>query len=254
MAPGTKYYELLGIERTAGADEIKKAYRRLSLQWHPDKNPDNLAEAEERFKQVAEAYSVLSEPETRAIYDKYGEDGLRRGFQPPSAGAAAAGSSSSSSSAGGGGYGAYGPGGGFQFRSAHDIFRDFFGGQDPFAPMFAMGSMFGGHDPFAQAFFSAPTAAPMHGGFSSMFGGPASGGFGSLFGAGMPGVSSFSFVSSSAGGGGGFGALRGPSVTNSVQFINGVRMQTIEEHDGRGNVTVTRISPDGTKEVSVNGV
>jgi molecular chaperone DnaJ len=65
------YYATLGVDRNASADEIKRAYRKLALQYHPDKNPGN-KEAEEKFKQINEAYAVLSDPEKRANYDRYG--------------------------------------------------------------------------------------------------------------------------------------------------------------------------------------
>jgi molecular chaperone DnaJ len=75
------YYEVLGVSRQSGEDEIKKAYRRLALQYHPDRNPDN-PEAEEKFKEASEAYEVLQDPEKRSLYDRYGHDGLRSaGFQ-----------------------------------------------------------------------------------------------------------------------------------------------------------------------------
>lgn len=69
------YYEVLGVPRSATSDEIKKAYRRMALQYHPDKNPGN-KEAEESFKAAAEAYSVLIDPEKKSIYDQFGHDGL----------------------------------------------------------------------------------------------------------------------------------------------------------------------------------
>jgi molecular chaperone DnaJ len=75
------YYEILGIPRTARPEEIKKAYRQMALRHHPDRNPGN-KEAEERFKEAAEAYSVLIDLEKRSVYDRYGQDGLRgEGFQ-----------------------------------------------------------------------------------------------------------------------------------------------------------------------------
>ena len=75
------YYELLGVARNATEDEIKKSYRKLALKYHPDRNPDN-PEAEEKFKQAAEAYEVLHDAEKRALYDRYGHEGLRNaGFQ-----------------------------------------------------------------------------------------------------------------------------------------------------------------------------
>ncbi|KAF6027326.1 DNAJB6 [Bugula neritina] len=70
------YYEVLGISRTATSAEIKKAYRKQALQWHPDKNPEKKEEAETRFKLIAEAYEILSDKEKRQIYDKYGHEGL----------------------------------------------------------------------------------------------------------------------------------------------------------------------------------
>jgi len=70
------YYEILGVSRTASGDEIKKAYRRLALTYHPDRNPDD-PEAEQKFKEVSDAYSVLSDQEKRAIYDRYGHEGLK---------------------------------------------------------------------------------------------------------------------------------------------------------------------------------
>ncbi|MCU0275306.1 MAG: molecular chaperone DnaJ [Acidobacteria bacterium] len=72
------YYQVLGCSRTASAEEIKKAYRKLALQHHPDRNRDN-PEAEERFKEASEAYSVLGNSEKRQVYDQYGIEGLRAG-------------------------------------------------------------------------------------------------------------------------------------------------------------------------------
>ncbi len=75
------YYEVLGVERDADGETIKKAYRRLALKYHPDRNPGD-KEAEERFKECAEAYEVLRDPERRRAYDLYGHEGLRStGFQ-----------------------------------------------------------------------------------------------------------------------------------------------------------------------------
>ncbi|MFD2202392.1 molecular chaperone DnaJ [Shivajiella indica] len=69
------YYEVLGVSKSASAEEIKKAYRKLAIQYHPDKNPDN-PEAEDKFKEAAEAYEVLSNPEKRQRYDQFGHQGL----------------------------------------------------------------------------------------------------------------------------------------------------------------------------------
>ena len=74
------YYEILGVQKNAGADEIKKAYRKLALKYHPDRNPGDKA-AEEKFKEAAEAYAVLSDPEKRAQYDQFGHSLGGGGFQ-----------------------------------------------------------------------------------------------------------------------------------------------------------------------------
>src|SRR5215210_9404194 len=97
------YYEVLQIPRGASIEEIKKAYRKLAVKYHPDKNPGD-AEAEEKFKEAAEAYQVLSDPDQRRRYDRFGHAGV------------------SSSAAGGGGWGGA-PG----FGGIEDILGDLFG-------------------------------------------------------------------------------------------------------------------------------
>ncbi|RMG55617.1 MAG: molecular chaperone DnaJ [Gammaproteobacteria bacterium] len=81
------YYEILGVERTVTEAELKKAYRRLAMKYHPDRNPDDKV-AEERFKEVKEAYEVLSDPQKRAAYDQFGHAGVQGG---PAGGGAGAG-------------------------------------------------------------------------------------------------------------------------------------------------------------------
>ncbi|WP_185870571.1 molecular chaperone DnaJ [Blattabacterium cuenoti] len=71
------YYEVLGVSRNASSEEIKRAYRRLAIKYHPDKNLDNKKKAEEKFKEAAEAYEILSNPEKRQRYDKFGHSGVR---------------------------------------------------------------------------------------------------------------------------------------------------------------------------------
>ena len=102
------YYEVLGVEKSAGADEIKKAYRKKAMQYHPDRNPGDKT-AEERFKELGEAYEVLSDADKRARYDQYGFAGVDPNY-------------------GGGGAGFDGFGGFGGFGDFGDIFGDLFGG------------------------------------------------------------------------------------------------------------------------------
>lgn len=74
---GKDYYRTLGIQKGANDEDIKKAYRKLALKFHPDKN--KAAGAEEKFKEIAEAYEVLSDKKKREVYDRYGEEGLKGG-------------------------------------------------------------------------------------------------------------------------------------------------------------------------------
>lgn len=115
---GKDYYKILGIVRGASDEDIKKAYRKLALKYHPDKNKD--PGAEEKFKEVAEAYEILSDPKKKEIFDKYGEEGLKMG-----AGGGGPGGSTGSS-----------PGAGFTYTWSGDpneTFRMFFGNSNPFA-------------------------------------------------------------------------------------------------------------------------
>eukprot|EP00439_Symbiodinium_sp_Y106_P038279 s1464_g4.t1 len=75
-AAGRDFYRTLGVPRSASKEQIKKAYRKLSLKWHPDKNPDNKEAAQKKFMEISHAYEVLSDPEKKQKYDRYGEDGL----------------------------------------------------------------------------------------------------------------------------------------------------------------------------------
>ena len=71
------YYEILGISKNSDDNEIKRSYKKLAIKWHPDKNPDNKVEAEKKFKEISEAYQVLSDPQKKELYDTHGEDGLK---------------------------------------------------------------------------------------------------------------------------------------------------------------------------------
>lgn len=74
------YYKVLEINKDASIDEIKKSYKKLALKWHPDRNKSNKAYAEEKFKQISEAYAILSDPEKKKMYDRYGVDGVKNKF------------------------------------------------------------------------------------------------------------------------------------------------------------------------------
>ena len=73
---GKDYYNILNLNKNASDSEIKKAYRKLAIKWHPDKNPENKENAEKKFKEISEAYQILSDPEKKKIYDQFGEEGL----------------------------------------------------------------------------------------------------------------------------------------------------------------------------------
>lgn len=129
------YYRTLDVPKGATVEQIKKAYRKLALKWHPDKNPTNKDEATRRFRDISEAYEVLSDDKKRKTYDRYGKDGVRNGGPSPSP-------SHHHHFGGGGGGGAH-HSAGFDddfffshhtFRDPNDVFREFFGG-DPLAEL-----------------------------------------------------------------------------------------------------------------------
>jgi len=130
-------YATLGIPKNAAQDDVKKAYRSLAMKWHPDKNPANKEEAERRFKEIAHAYEILSDPQKRAAYD----------HQSAYGGLGGTGWSGSSN---------FPTEYDFKFRDPDDVFREFFGGKDPFE------AFFGDKDPF-KAFFESPEFAGMPG-------------------------------------------------------------------------------------------
>ena len=126
---GKDYYKVLGIAKGASDEDIKKAYRKMALKFHPDKNKS--AGAEEKFKEIAEAYEVLSDKKKRDIYDQYGEEGLKGGI-PGSGGT---------------------EGHNFTYTFSGDpraTFQQFFGSSDPFAHFFNMGMDGHGHGLFEE--------------------------------------------------------------------------------------------------------
>ncbi|KAI3439978.1 J domain-containing protein [Psidium guajava] len=141
---GLDYYKVLQVDKNAKDDDLKKAYRKLAMKWHPDKNPNNKKEAEAKFKQISEAYEVLSDPQKRAVYDQYGEEGLKGQVPPPGAG-------------GPGGATFFHTGEGpnvFRFnpRDANDIFAEFFGFSSPFGGGMGGSGMRGGSRSFGGMF------------------------------------------------------------------------------------------------------
>lgn len=109
---GKDYYKLLGVPKDADDEAIKRAYKKLALKFHPDRNKDN-ANAKEKFQEIGEAFEVLSDKNKRAVYDQFGEEGLKGGGAPPPG---AGGAGFGGFPGGAGGFG--GPGGAsFSFSS-----------------------------------------------------------------------------------------------------------------------------------------
>jgi len=216
------YYQVLGVSRTAGDDEIKKAYRKAALQWHPDKNPDNKEQAESMFKKVSEAYEVLSDANKRSLYDRGGKEALE-----------------------GGGRTQFRRGGG-DMGHAFSIFEQFFGGRDPFAEMDEMFAQMHGHSGRGRSRTGPGGFGGMGGMFDDDF---FSGGFGggrgftsSMSMGGGGGMTSFSSFSSSGGGGG-----VATSTSTTTKIVNG-RKVTVTEKTVRkadGTVETTRTESEG---------
>lgn len=156
---GKDYYKILGVDKSCSESELKKAYRKMALKFHPDKNKD--PDASEKFKEVGEAYEILKDPEKRKIYDQYGEEGLKRGMGGP-----------------GPDFSEYNS---FNFSSfdPHETFRQFFGDSNPFEE-FSFGNMggMGGHMGGPGLNFMSSNAGPSGFAGSSGFGGTP--GFGSF--------------------------------------------------------------------------
>lgn len=134
MAAKSDYYDILEVSKNASSDEIKKAYRKQALEWHPDRHKDNKDEAEKRFKEVNEAYQVLSDPEKKSAYDQFGHAAFS-----PGGGFAGHGGPFGGPFSQGGKYGPFtytyttssggeSPFAGFDFGDPFDIFEQFFGG------------------------------------------------------------------------------------------------------------------------------
>ncbi|KAL7293798.1 hypothetical protein TKK_0012860 [Trichogramma kaykai] len=273
------YYKILEVSRTANSVEIKKAYRKLALKWHPDKNPENLEEANKRFKEISEAYEVLIDDTQRRRYDQ--RFSSRRSTSRSS-------NCYTTSSPGGHythrntyfespfqrffdkkrrTYDQYGkdglnmPGGkrrhdddfnfhfdSFVFRDPEDVFREFFGGNSPFDEIFAELHGHPRSNRHSHPMNSLSTSFFSPFGF---FGSP----FGDIFGGGgmngMNCTSSFSTISSFGGPSAGNGEMKRTST--STRFINGKKITTKKVYEN-GKETIMSYENDILKSKTVNGV
>lgn len=283
---GQCYYEMLELSVSATEADIKKAYRKHALKWHPDKNPDNQKEAEKRFKEISEAYEILSDKKKRDVYDKYGKEGLSR-----QKGQGGGGGQYNQSNNGGqngqrfdfefdpfsfGGFGSTGQRGNgqnqdFNFRSPHDIFEEFFGTKNIF-DIFENSMFNGGQHSFRRPAQNGQSQSqakrqrshtqhvnpahlhhPHNQMMQSFFGGLSDmnhfGGFGGGHGQGFSAFSSFGAQQNNQ------GSNRGvvKSTSKSTKVVNGKKFVTTKIVEN-GVETVT-VEEDGkVKSKTVNGV
>ncbi|ENN73975.1 hypothetical protein HUJ04_001583 [Dendroctonus ponderosae] len=245
------YYRVLEVPKSATTAEIKKSYRKLALKWHPDKNNDNVDEATKKFKEISEAYEVLSDDKKRRMYDQYGKDGLLNG--------GSRGRSRHEDDFDFGGFSF------FSFRDPEDVFREFFGANDVYDLIAGLNdphrserqrhhhranrhshpqNQLSNHSLFAP--FSL-----LGGGFMDDFFGQAAGGHHG----GHRGFSSFSTMNSSFTNGAS-GLPSGANVkrtSTSTRFVNGKKITTKKVFDN-GKETVMSYENDVLKSKTVNGV
>ncbi|XP_035726512.1 dnaJ homolog subfamily B member 6-like isoform X2 [Vespa mandarinia] len=223
------YYRILEVQRTATSNDIKKAYRKLALKWHPDKNPENLDEANKRFKEISEAYEVLIDEKKRRVYDQYGKEGLQMNggkrrhesdFRPLFTT--------------------------FVFRDPEEVFKEFFSNSpfdDPFAGMFGPGVRRGPGRNGSNNSLS-----------TSLFGRL---GFRSPFDQILQGSADCNFTSFSTFPG--FDGTTGGSraaikrTSTSTRFINGKKITTKKIYED-GEETIMSYENDVLKSKTVNGV
>lgn len=227
------YYSILGITLHASINDIKKAYRKLALKWHPDKNPENQEQANRMFKEISEAYEVLSDDKKRKIYNQYGKDGLING------------------GSGNGGRrrnyqrhpGHYDPFGqdfvpgffNFSFRDPEDVFREFFNTSDITDLLFP-GQRFNGHG---------------HQEVSAMMNPFGFGGFGGGFGSGFDDMFSMANAGFTSHHGSSGGNVKRTSI--STRFANGKKITTKKISEA-GKEIVETYENDMLKSKTINGV
>lgn len=238
------YYRVLEVPKTATTAEIKKAYRKLALKWHPDKNPDNMDDATKKFKEISEAYEVLSDDKKRRVYDQYGKEGLLNN-----------GSRGRSRHDDDFDFGF----GFFTFRDPEDVFREFFGGNDVFDLLSDLQPHRHRHHGRVNRHSHPQNQLSSHGlfspfsllsgGFVDDFFGSAAGGHGS-----HGGFSSFSSINSSfSNGAGSAGGANVRRTSTSTRFVQGKKITTKKVYEN-GKETVMSYENDVLKSKTVNGV
>lgn len=245
------YYKTLEVSNGANDAEIKKAYRKLALKWHPDKNPDNVDEANRRFREISEAYEVLSDEKKRRVYDQYGKEGLgadggNRHYHRSSRHAA-------------NDFDEFDLMGGFPFvfRPPEEVFKEFFGVNSPFADLFGEiqtshsrrhNGHHGGHrHSHPQNTIMSSFMSPMLG-YSMMdyFFNPEMNNAN-----GFQSFSSFSSVSNGGAHTSNSGAVKRTST--STTFVGGKKIMTKRVYEN-GKETVLSYENDVLKSKTVNGV
>lgn len=240
MPASVDYYRVLEITKTANVNDIKKAYRKLALKWHPDKNPENADEANKKFKEISEAYEVLSDDKKRKIYDQYGKEGLING-----------GGRSSNRSRNR----QYAENADFDFvsfpffafRDPEEVFREFFGSCD----IFELGG-FGGNRGSRYNNGNTTQLSSIFSPFGGMSPFGIATNFDDMFS--TNGNSHFTSFSSSStfGGGGGGGGGNVKKTSTSTRFINGKKVTTKKIIEG-DRETVMRYENDVLTSKTVNG-
>ncbi|XP_063974513.1 dnaJ homolog subfamily B member 6-like [Diachasmimorpha longicaudata] len=222
------YYKVLEITRVATMADIKKAYRKLALKWHPDKNPDNLDESTKKFKEISEAYEVLIDEKKRRIYDQYGKEGLqipgnKRRHEDEDLNQLH---------------------NWFVFRDPEDVFREFFHGS-PFNDLFDVMNGGNGHRGLHRHSSRHNTLGSPFGTLDLSLSSPF-GFFGNAMNLNFSSVSSVRTGSSPSS-----GATK--KTSTSTRFINGKKITTHKVVEG-GKETITFYENDVIKSRTVNGV